>query len=354
MDLGIAGRRDRHRLAEHDRTASGCSRSGMRQLAALAAMAVLGLTAGCSAGEVGDATDPADRVTLAGAQRTVKVGVLRQPHLSHPLFYDRFLPTNVKMEIVPFANSTEIKNAVVSGDLAFGVTGITAALQGASKNEPVVAVAAAADGGSAIVAGKDTGIRTVADLKGKKIGYVPASAQDILLRLTLKDAGLDPAKDVQLINVQFADMAPALARGDIDAFSGAETGPSEALVRGAVLVKKPYDTKMGKINIVLATSRSLIEKDPDLVQAMVAVHAKATDYMKANVDAWSQKVVDRYGYSEKSLERAVTNIDLRWQMDDAYLAQAKVLGQQQLALDQIQKEPDYDRFIDMTFVKKVR
>lgn len=102
------------------------------------------------------------------AARPVKVGVLRQPHLSHALFYDRYLPTNVKLEIVPFANSTEIKNAVVSGDLAFGVTGITAALQGAANDEPVVIVASAADGGSAIVAKEGAGISSVADLRGNR------------------------------------------------------------------------------------------------------------------------------------------------------------------------------------------
>lgn len=329
------------------------ARAGWR-LAALA-MVALSLTAcGSSAETKTETADPSERVTLDGAERTVKVGVLRQPHLSHALFYDRYLPSNVKMEVVPFANSTDIKNAIVSGDLAFGVTGITAALQGAVKNEPIVIVAAAADGGSGIVASKKSGITTVADLKGKKIGYVPGSAQDILLRLTLTDAGIDPAKDVTLVNVGFADMAPALSRGDIDAFSGAETGPSDALVAGdAVLVTKPYDTKMGKINIILGTNQSLVDSDPALVEAMVRVHAKATDYMKANVSAWSEAVVSKYGFKPDSLALAVGNIDLRWQIDDAYIEQTKVLGQQQLALKQIEREPDYTKFINPTFVKKI-
>ncbi|HLL69695.1 MAG TPA: NrtA/SsuA/CpmA family ABC transporter substrate-binding protein [Micromonosporaceae bacterium] len=331
---------------------------GWRRGAAAVALSVLAAagSAGCARGEAADSrADATERVALAGAKRTVKVGVLRQPHLSHALFYERYLPDNVAVDIVPFANSTEIKNAIVSGDLAFGVTGLTAALQGAANDEPVVVVAAAADGGSAIVAGRNTAIKGVADLRGKKIGYVPGSAQDILLRLTLKDGGLDPSRDVQLVTVQFADMSAALSRGDIDAFSGAETGPSDALVKGdAVLVTHPYGTKMGKINIVLATNRATVSSDADLVQAMVAVHAKATDYMKANGQQWTEAVISKYGYAGKSLEVAVKNIDLRWRIDDAYLAQTRVLGQQQLALGQIRKEPDYAAFVDPTFVGKLR
>lgn len=335
-------------------------RIGTRFAPVLGAVLALSLVAAACGGGSGsggsggpsESVAPAERVTLAGAARPIKVGVLRQPHLSHALFYEPYLPTNVSMQVVPFATSTEIKNAVVSGDLAFGVTGITSALQGAAAGEPVVVVASAADGGSAIIAKKDSGITKVTDLRGKKVGYVPGSAQDILLRLTLRGAGLDATRDVQLITVQFSDMAAALARGDIDAFSGAETSPSDALVRGAgTLVTHPYDTPMGKINIALITSQARIASDPALVQAMVQVHSKATDFMKANPARWAAKVVEQYGFPPESLDIAIRNIDLRWKMDDSYVAQAKVLGQQQLSLEQIKREPDYGAFINLSFVR---
>ncbi len=298
----------------------------------------------------GDAEVPA--VELAGDDRSVKVGVLRQPHLSHPLFYEPYLPANVDLDVIPFATSTEIKNAVVSGDLQFGVTGITSALQGAAAGEPVVVVAAAADGGSAIVARAGQGIETVEDLAGRKIGFVPGSAQDILLRLTLQDAGLDPLEDVELVNVGFADMANALGGGDIDAFSGAEVGPSDAITRGdGVLVTHPYDTAMGRINIAFVTNRSVIENDPDLVQAMVEVHALATDHMASHTDEWAGEVVSQYGFPEESLALAIQNIFLSWMIDDAYIEATEVLGAEQLGLDQIQAEPDYESFLDPTFVR---
>ena len=110
-----------------------------RACVALALALVGAVSTGCaSAPDTRDVA--AEPVALAGPARTVTIGVLRQPHLSHALFYQPFLPTNVTLEVVPFANSTEIKNAVVSGDLDLGVTGITSAMQGAAKGEPVVVV----------------------------------------------------------------------------------------------------------------------------------------------------------------------------------------------------------------------
>lgn len=321
-------------------------RSGRVRLLRVALVLVALLAASC--GSTSNDTPSGQEGSAIG---TVRVASLRQPHLFHPNFYDRFAPEGMTVEVVPLANSTDIKNAVVSGSVDFGVTGITASIQGASRDEPVVVVASAADGGSGIVA--RAGIETVADLAGAKIGYVPGAAQDILLRLTLSAAGLDPDADVELVKVGFADMADQLQRGDIDAFSGAEVGPSVALLNGAKLVSRPYDTPMGRINIVMITRQAIIDENPDLVQSMVQIHAEATEYMRTNKDEWAEAVIDEYGFSADQLDLAIPNIDLRWGIDDEYIAQAAVLGGQNVLLDQIDKEPDYERFFDTTFVEGV-
>lgn len=337
------------------RTHSSARRPARRKAAGLRVgvllLCVALMTAACGgADEGGTSSQP----TGSGDQKQykIKVGTLRQPHLFAPAFYPRFLPANVTMETVLFANSTEIKTAVVTGSIDFAVTGITAALEGAAQDEPFRVLASAADGASAIVAKANAGITKVTDLRGKKIGYVVGSAQDILLRLTLRDAGLDADKDVNLVKVSFSDMANALERGDIDAFSGAETGPSDALTRGiAQLVVQPYDTKMKMINIVFGTSQATIDKDPELVRTMVEVHAKATDYMKDHPEEWAEGVVKAYNFPPQSLALALRNIQLRWGVDDAYMDQTRVLGEQLEILKQIKKQPDYKAFFNTDFVK---
>jgi NitT/TauT family transport system substrate-binding protein len=287
-------------------------------------------------------------------QYIIKVATLRQPHLFHPAFYERFLPPNIKMEVVPLASSPDIKNALITGSAEFGVVGLTASLAGAAQDEPIRVIASAADGGSAIVARNDRNITTVQDLKGKKIGYPAGASQDILLRLTLKQAGIDPEKDVTLIKLGFTDMALALERGDIDAFCSAETGPSDSLVRGnSRLVVYPYNTPMKRINIVFATSQTLIDKDPQLVQAMVEVHAKATAYMRTHQDEWAAGVVKAYGSPPEALALAVNNISLRWEMDEAYFEQARVQGAEMEGLKYIKKQPDYKALFNSTFVTKL-
>ena len=191
----------------------------------------------------------------------------------------------------------------------------------------------------------------MADLRGKKIGYVAGRPRTSSCASPSRTPASTPTSDVELVKVGFSDMANALDRGDIDAFSGAETGPSDALVRGiAQLVVHPYETKMKMINIVFGTSQAMIDKDPELVKIMVATHAQATDYMKAHPDEWAAGVVKAYSFPAESLDLAIKNIQLRWLVDDAYIDQAKVLGEQLLGLKQIKKQPDYEAFFDTTFV----
>ncbi len=64
---------------------------------------------------------------------------------------------------------------------------------------------------------KGSPIKTVADLRGKKIGVNQfGSAVDLVLRVMLKKAGLDPRQDVQIVEIAFTNMAPTIRQGRVD------------------------------------------------------------------------------------------------------------------------------------------
>ena len=61
------------------------------------------------------------------------------------------------------------------------------------------------------------GIKTMADLKGKKMGVQePGGFADVMTRIVLKKAGLDPAKDVTFVTTTTAGRVQALATGTTD------------------------------------------------------------------------------------------------------------------------------------------
>jgi len=63
----------------------------------------------------------------------------------------------------------------------------------------------------------DSPIKTVADLRGKKVGInAYGSAVDLVLRVVLKKNGMDPKRDVQIVEVNFPNMAAAIREKRID------------------------------------------------------------------------------------------------------------------------------------------
>lgn len=65
----------------------------------------------------------------------------------------------------------------------------------------------------------DGPIKTVADLKGRKIGYSVSGVENAIVQALLAKAGLTPA-DVEMVNVNWS-LTPALMTGQVDATIGA-------------------------------------------------------------------------------------------------------------------------------------
>lgn len=287
------------------------------------------------------------------ADKVIKVGTLKLIHGVTPYFYEKFAPAGYKIEVVPFESPTDGKNAVVTGTVDFGIYGLAAATLGAAVGEPVVIVAAACNRGMAVVAGKDSSINSIKDLKGKKVGIWPGSTQEVVILDRLSAEGMT-IKDIQPIRVSFSDMAPALERGDLDAYVGAEPGPGISLAKGVgKIVEYPYSTPTGSLNMVLTTSQDMIDKNPELVRNLLTIHRQASEYAMSNREAFVEIAMQKLGQQRPSIEKAAPNVELTWKIDDLFLKQANYYGTQMLDKKQIRNLPDYKTFINASFVKAI-
>ncbi|AVT76779.1 ABC transporter substrate-binding protein [Rhodopseudomonas palustris] len=295
----------------------------------------------------------ATSLTALAEDRVIKVGTLKLIHGITPYFYEKFVPAGVKVVVVPFESPTDGKNAVVTGSVDFGIFGLAAATLGGANGEPVVVVGAACNRGMAVVAGKDSGIASIKDLKGKKVAIWPGSTQEVVILDRLAAEGMS-IKDIQAVRVSFSDMAPALARGDIDAYVGAEPAAGISLASGVgKIVEYPYSTPTGSLNMVLSTRRELIVKDPELIRTLLKVHRKASEYAMSNRDAFVEMAMQKLGQQKASIEQAAPNVELTWNIDDQFLKQAQYYGAQMLDKKQIRQLPDYKTFIDPSFIKAI-
>jgi NitT/TauT family transport system substrate-binding protein len=186
------------------------------------------------------------------AQDVVRLGNLKFAHYGAVSYIKEIAPKcGIKVEEKIFAKGLDAMQAIIAGELDVGTTASEAAISGRAAGAPIYVVAGFAKGGVRLVSRPDLRIKTVADLKGKKVGVTRGGIQEVLLMAELQKAGLTadtvPGKDVQLIYLAYADLNQALLGKNIDAMMQSEPQSSQAINKGfGVEVLKPYDTPIGE------------------------------------------------------------------------------------------------------------
>jgi NitT/TauT family transport system substrate-binding protein len=288
---------------------------------------------------------------IVRAETVVKMGTLRLVHSMPPFFYDKFAPAGTKIEIVMLDSPTDGKNAVVTKSVDFGTFGIAAGILGAAAGEPVMVVGSLCNKGMGVIAKAGSDMHAIKDLKGKKVGIWPGSTQEVFILERLKMEGMS-VKDITPVRVPFGEMPTMLARGDIDAYVGAEPGPGLSISTGqGQLVEYPYSTAMGGLNMIFATHADTAAKNPDLVRAMLKTHRQAVEFMSANTQAVADMSVQKLGANRAAVEEALGahNVEYIWKLDSTVEGQAKTYAQHMLNLKQIRQLPDFATFLNPKF-----
>ena len=286
----------------------------------------------------------------ANADEVIRVGTLKLIHGITPYFYEKFAPPGYRIEVIPFESPTDGKNAVLTGTVDTCIHGIASFLLGAAAGEPVVVVAGATNRGMGIIADAKSDIKAVQDLRGKRVAIWPGSTQEVVILERLKAEGMT-IKDIQPVRLSFSDMPAALARGDVDAYVGAEPGPGISLANGTGrLVEYPYSTPIGSLNMILSASEKMIKENPERLKMIIEMHKKATDYAMAHPEEMVDVAMQKLGQQRKSIEMAVPNVELTWKIDDTFVTRAKAYSELMLEKKQVRQAPDLTHAISKQFM----
>ena len=297
--------------------------------------------------------------SLAAAAEVWHVGTWKTAQTIQPFLYEKYAaPTNpgLQVEVRPFTNPADQKSALLAGSLDMTGTTLALAIQAASRGEPVRLVAALGNKCSALVVAKDGPIKSAADLRGKRIAYVPGTMHEILLREVLHREGINPDKDVTLMRIDFFDMGTALARGNVDAFLSGEPFPTQAVMQGygRILAYPYYGDSIGTINSGMLMREDFIQAHPEQALRMVAAHKAATEALTADRKLWLDTAANLFGVDRNLLRASADNIELAWDMDDVFMRRLAALGARMKELGIIKREPDYNRLVDPSFVNALR
>jgi sulfonate transport system substrate-binding protein len=184
-----------------------------------------------------------------------------------------FQPLGVDIKWVDFQFGPPLLEAINVGSVDFGYVGDSPPIfaQAASARIRYVAAVKQAGNTQAIIVPQDSPIKSLADLKGKRVAFGKGSSAHNLLVAALEKAGLSWS-DITPAPLTPADATAAFVKGSVDAWSIWDPYLALAELKENARVIA-FDKDVHKPNAFYIAGADFVDKHPDLVTKLNAVFA---------------------------------------------------------------------------------
>ncbi|KGD72022.1 nitrate ABC transporter substrate-binding protein [Tatumella morbirosei] len=304
----------------------------------------------------------------ASAVENIKIGTVvwvgQAPfYLAEKL--DFFKKYNLHATLQFFSDPALIPSAMLSGAVNAGTLTYDQVLTYNAKKIPqrVVMPIDFSYGGDAIVADKD--IHSVADFKGKSVGYSPNSTSEFLLTYALQSNNMS-YKDINPISIDGQAVPGAMVSGSLPVG-----------VTYAPYITKLTDMKSGKFHVVysskqapgliadvLVVDQDQIDKHPEAVEGMMRAYLDGMKYLQAHPDESAKIIAPILGVPVSDVKQQLSlvyNVSLK-DMHQSFeqnsstkslWGSGKIIGDILIKNKQITAIPDIRQTYNDSFVKKI-
>ncbi|WP_121632527.1 ABC transporter substrate-binding protein [Tropicibacter alexandrii] len=197
----------------------------------------------------------------------------------------------LEVSIEPGRGSSEAITKIATGTSDIGSAGIGALMAAvATEDVPVTAVMSIFNmGPHAFYTTTESGIASLADVKGKSIATSPFTSSNVFLPLVLADNGLSEA-DITLTKSDPGALGPLLMTGQSDAIIAWLTDVSryqgQAAEAGKELVILPWaDAGLELYSAALVANDTFLAERPDVAKRFVMAFKQSLEFAMENPDA---------------------------------------------------------------------
>jgi sulfonate transport system substrate-binding protein len=274
----------------------------------------------------------------------------------HQWLEDEFGKEGVQIKWVLSLGSNRALEYLNSGSSDFGSTSGISALVSRANGYPVKTVYIFnTQEASALLVPKDSPIRSIADLKGKKVAATKGTDPFFFLLRTLHASGLRK-NDVEVVHLQHPDGRIALEQGRVHAWAGLDPhmAASELEAGSRVLYRNAAFSSYGFLN----TTDDFIARYPEHLKRVLKVYERARRWAIANPEETARIVADESRLSVPVIRQQLTRADFskpvpeKFHLDSLY-ATVPILLDEEI----VKKGTDLRKFIgelvDDRFAKAV-
>lgn len=260
----------------------------------------------------------------------------------------------IKLDVSALRGDGQVQQALTAGDIDMAV-GSGPGLGFVAKGVPAVAVGAltGAPNSFGLVMGPKSKVKSIADLKGQRIGISTAgSLSDWLVRQLAIGQGWDPTAITTVALGDSKTQQAALATGEIDGVvSGSEFGYDlEEHNQGRMLVTFGPIVPQFLTQVIYARN-DFVAQHPELVQKFLLGWYRSVIYMKTHRAQTLALAVKAEGLGENAMARTYDTTIKVMSTDGAFKPEAvERLGKSFVDLGILPQVPDMNKLITRRFV----
>ncbi|QBZ90341.1 ABC transporter substrate-binding protein [Pseudomonas viciae] len=223
---------------------------------------------------------------VAGEEKPLRVGYVFAMANAPALIADKqgyYREEGLNVDLKALGDGPVIQQALAAGELDVAYVGTPPVYQWFSRGLQSRILAKVNYGQAAVIVDAKSPINSLEQLKDKRLaGVKKGSGMDVLLRgYVLKEkAGLNPDKDLDIIDMPPGNMNAALDRGIVDAAFSWEPFVSQSLLRGSSRILLDVNQALPNYPwyVVIALPKTLQERPDDVVKLLRA-HRKAIAFL---------------------------------------------------------------------------
>jgi NitT/TauT family transport system substrate-binding protein len=245
-------------------------------------------------------------------------------------------------------------SAVISGSAQFSIHGPEWTAIAASKGAPVDIIANVVNGAAVWIAtAPDFKFESIKDVKGQKIvtGLMPTTSTSLFMKL-LKENGMDPKTDVEMIQVAIGSEPGPFVAKQADVAVMYEPGLDQVVAKGMKVVLG-FPKLYGAYAFSAVTARN--DVDPDTAQRVVNGMEMAMRFMTKN-EARTAEIAKK---EFPNLDPAVVEAAVKRMLADGVYPPSvditadalKVSMDTQIGLGNLAAQPDYQAFVVKKFIE---
>ena len=261
----------------------------------------------------------APREIRVGYQKTGLPVIARQ----QGLIEKALAPRGMSVRWVEFTAGPPVLEAMNVGSIDLGWTGDAPPIFAQAAGSAIVYVAALPSNGAgeAVIVKKDSPIRALSDLKGKKFGFTKGSSSHNLAVVALERGGV-PYGDVTPVYLSPADAAAAFARDSIDAWAIWDPFLAIAEIRHAprqlLSVKEALD-----VRTYFLANRGFAARNATAIEVTMKALSDAAGWAVANRDGVAKSLAEVTGVDLAAQTIAANRLDffIRPMTDDVIAGQ---------------------------------